>query len=247
MEWLILVILIGLIPAAIAKSKGRSFAVWWFYGSALFIVALPHALIMRPSLDGIERRQAASGLRKCPFCAEMIKPEAVVCRFCNRDLPKPDPVVIAPQTTDTANRTTAAGMTSGFKVLLICLLLFAAAFLLNKFINEPSTRNRVPSAGPSVSSQRPPPGDDAAYFIWKYGPPDLDESTDAEVPRPKIVTRWLTYKKERVRMIYSADAPPGSPPPYKGWKIMGALDGQHDQNLSPDEIARRMAPRKRHG
>lgn len=25
--------------------------------------------------------------RKCPFCAEVIKSEAVVCRFCRRDLP----------------------------------------------------------------------------------------------------------------------------------------------------------------
>lgn len=24
--------------------------------------------------------------RKCPFCAEMIKKEAIVCRFCNRDV-----------------------------------------------------------------------------------------------------------------------------------------------------------------
>ena len=26
-------------------------------------------------------------LRKCPFCAEWVKPDAVVCRFCGRDLP----------------------------------------------------------------------------------------------------------------------------------------------------------------
>ncbi len=35
MEFLIIVVLIGLIPAAIARSKGRSFGLWWLYGSAL--------------------------------------------------------------------------------------------------------------------------------------------------------------------------------------------------------------------
>ena len=40
MEVLIIVILLGLIPAAIAQRKGESFVVWWIYGSLLFIVAL---------------------------------------------------------------------------------------------------------------------------------------------------------------------------------------------------------------
>ena len=32
--------LLGLIPAVIAYRKGRSFGLWWIYGSMLFIVAL---------------------------------------------------------------------------------------------------------------------------------------------------------------------------------------------------------------
>lgn len=34
---------LGLIPASIAKRKGYSFGVWWFYGWMLFIVAIIHA------------------------------------------------------------------------------------------------------------------------------------------------------------------------------------------------------------
>ena len=89
MEWLFFGVLLGLIPAMIARSKGREFLPWWLYGALLFIVALPHALLMKPKLDAVERQQAAQGLKKCPFCAEMIKPDAVVCRYCGRDLPAP--------------------------------------------------------------------------------------------------------------------------------------------------------------
>lgn len=77
MGFVILVVLIGLIPAAIASSKGRSFIGWWIYGMALFIVALPHALMAGP----------AGGKRKCPFCAEPIRTEAKVCPHCQRDIP----------------------------------------------------------------------------------------------------------------------------------------------------------------
>ena len=44
----IVTLLIGWIPALIAKRKGRNFAVWLIYGGALFIVALIHALLMSP-------------------------------------------------------------------------------------------------------------------------------------------------------------------------------------------------------
>ena len=47
-------ICIGLIPAYIAKRKGRSLVAWWFYGAAIFIVALPHSLAIKPA-DRVNR------------------------------------------------------------------------------------------------------------------------------------------------------------------------------------------------
>jgi len=44
--------LIGLLPAAIASQKGRSFLGWWCYGALLFIVALPHSLLIRKVVYG---------------------------------------------------------------------------------------------------------------------------------------------------------------------------------------------------
>ena len=39
---LIIAAVLGLIPANIAKRKGHSFGLWWFYGWMLFIVAIIH-------------------------------------------------------------------------------------------------------------------------------------------------------------------------------------------------------------
>jgi hypothetical protein len=42
---------LGVIPAMIAERKGRRGFVWWIYGTVLFILALPHALILDDLID----------------------------------------------------------------------------------------------------------------------------------------------------------------------------------------------------
>ena len=44
--------LIGLVPAFIARNKGRSFIDWWLFGVALWPVAIPAALLIKPRVEG---------------------------------------------------------------------------------------------------------------------------------------------------------------------------------------------------
>jgi|SRR5579871_5288369 len=75
-----LIAVLGLITAVIANNKGHNMFLWWLFGSAFFIVALPIALIMKP--------KPRSGVtRSCPFCMEVVPATASVCRQCHRDLP----------------------------------------------------------------------------------------------------------------------------------------------------------------
>lgn len=86
MGMFVFAVLLGMIPAAIAHNKGHSFSLFWLYGTLLFIIALPHALLIKPVPEIVEAQALAAGGRKCQHCAEIIKAEAKVCRFCGRDV-----------------------------------------------------------------------------------------------------------------------------------------------------------------
>jgi hypothetical protein len=85
--------------------------------------------------------------------------------------------------------------------------------------------------------------DDLSQFVCRYGKPDIDDSTENDRPRPPIVTRMLTYKKEGVRAAYVPDAKAGTPPPYRKWKLIGFQDPTNNAVLSAAEVVRRMQGR----
>lgn len=71
---------IGIATGRLAASKGRSAAGWTVLGLVFGLVAtLIVALV--PRGDGTGR-----GERRCPYCAERVRLDAIVCRHCGRDI-----------------------------------------------------------------------------------------------------------------------------------------------------------------
>ena len=96
MIWFVLWVAFSILAAIVAANKGRStigFFLLSFFLSPL--VGLIAAFVVSENTDATERNQIASGaMRKCPYCAEMIRSEATACRYCGRDLAPSTPGVL---------------------------------------------------------------------------------------------------------------------------------------------------------
>jgi hypothetical protein len=55
-------------------------------GELLLLIALVIPFVVAVGLFVFLFALRRAKLKKCPFCAEWIEPETVVCRFCGRDL-----------------------------------------------------------------------------------------------------------------------------------------------------------------
>ena len=63
---------------------------WWIFGASFFIIAFPWAILLKSKKGEPETRRVLEGMKKCPECAELVKKDARVCRFCGYEFyPKP--------------------------------------------------------------------------------------------------------------------------------------------------------------
>lgn len=81
--WIICGIGAGMIGAA-KRARGCS---WMLAGFLLGPIGLLIAIGMPRDEAALQRESVMLGeLRACPSCAELIRPAAVVCRYCGADL-----------------------------------------------------------------------------------------------------------------------------------------------------------------
>jgi hypothetical protein len=99
--WVLLALAVGVLAA---REFGRS-GIRWFLLALFFTPLVGLLLFILPAHR-----------RPCPFCAEPIKPSAVVCRFCGREVPVDE----------------SAGLPRGTRLLLLLLVIAVMAAALSQ-------------------------------------------------------------------------------------------------------------------
>lgn len=95
MELVLIWVTLSVVVGVFSSSKGHS-----FFGGFVFSLLLSPVIaglivaIRKPNVAQQEAAALSEGdVRKCPFCAELVKREAVKCKHCGSQIsPEPAPV-----------------------------------------------------------------------------------------------------------------------------------------------------------
>lgn len=126
--WFTLGLLLALIPAYIARSKGRSFGAIYLLSLILFPVGLITALAIHDAR------------RRCPACAEPVQWAANVCPHCRTEIGQAEPAGLAERSATKTEKRILGG------------LIVAGALAVAGFVLFPIVMDAVTTGPPTMAT-----------------------------------------------------------------------------------------------
>lgn len=86
MELFVFWLIMAVVVAFVANSKGKSGGLWFLYGLVIWPIALIHAIVTPKEPEAVERQQQSEGKMRCPNCADWVYKQAKTCPHCQHRL-----------------------------------------------------------------------------------------------------------------------------------------------------------------